>query len=164
MVVSGAADGLPDVSDVVKDTMDEVGTGEDGRGELVEWDDEDTGDGDVCVEVVGNTGVDIGVDVKVDSDVDVEMGEREKDGDDKIVKDGVNIVPDAADGEVSEVETSELELKAEEDGRLIPVLVLVPVVGPSESEGAETLETNKGQRYKITLREYITLNLIGLRG
>lgn len=45
----------------------------------------------------------------------------------------------AVDGDVSERETSELELKVEDSGRLVPALIVVSVVGPGVTE---TLEPN----------------------
>jgi hypothetical protein len=54
----------------------------------------------------------------------------------------INIVPDTAGQfrDVNEAETSELELKTEEGGRLVPALVLASVDGANESEVAETLK------------------------
>lgn len=43
--------------------------------------------------------------------MDSELVEREKGGDDESAEDDINIVPEAADRDESEVETSELELK-----------------------------------------------------
>ena len=107
----------------------------------------------------------IGVEIEVNPDMDSELVERDKDrDDDEIAEDEINIVPDAADQEVNEAETSELELKTVEGGRLVPALVLASVDGPGESEVAETLEGNWGQRYEITLPECITLDSIRLRG
>ena len=132
----------------------------------MEWvGDAATGDEAVCaIEVVGNGRVNSGVEIKVNPDMDSELVERDKDRDDEIAEDEVNIVPDAADQEVNEAETSESELKTVEGGRLVPALVLASVDGPGESEVAETLEGNWGQRYEITLPECITLDSIRLRG
>jgi hypothetical protein len=77
VVVVGTADGLLVIADV-KDGVDEVETGEDGRGELVEWaEDTAAGDENVCVvEVVGNGRMDVGVEIKVSPDMDSELVER----------------------------------------------------------------------------------------
>lgn len=160
--VIGTTDRLLAVEDV-GGGVDEVKTGKDGRGELAELD-EGTGAGDenICaVEVIGNWRVFVGVEVKGSPDMDSEWAERDGDGDgdDEIAKDEVNIVPDAANQDVNEGETSGLELKAEEGGRLVPTLVLV---GLGESEGAGTLEGNQGQRCETAPTECITLDSTGL--
>lgn len=88
--------------------------------------------------------MDAGVEGKVNSDADDELVENvsDKDGDNEIAEDEVVIVRDVVNPDVSEAETSELELRVEESGRLVPALVLVSVFGPNKSEVKETLELN----------------------
>lgn len=136
VVELGAADGPLVVADIEND-VDEVRTGDDGKGEPVERDDDcdelAVRNENVCVIDVGE--VSVAVEVRVNPDTDGELVEKGKD--DEIAEDGV--VPDAVDGDVSERTTSELELKVEDSGRLVPALVVVSVVGP---EVTETLEPN----------------------
>lgn len=143
VVVSGTGGGVLVVTGV-EDGMGKVETGEDGKGELVERDAEDTDTGDEnvsAVEVVGDEGVDVEVEAEVNSDVD-ELVECVCDKEvDEIVKDEVNIVRDVVNGNVSEAETSELELE-EEGCRLVPALVLVSVFGADKSEVKEALGPN----------------------
>ena len=54
---------------------------------------------------------------------------------------------------------SELELKAEGGGRLVPALVLVYEFGPAKSEVEETLKPNLGQRYERTATKCNDLGL-----
>lgn len=116
-----------------------------GTGELVEWDDEYegavAGDEKICVvDIVGNEGVDVGEEVNENPDVDGGWVERYEDGDEMA---GDVVIPEAADRDVSEAETSVLELEVDEGGKLIPALDLVSMVGPAVSEGTDILGTER---------------------
>lgn len=90
------------------------------------------------------------------------MVEGDRDGDEKIGQNGVNDVPDVVERDVSEAETPELELEAEEGDRLVPALVPVCAVGSGKSEVGETLES-KGQRRERMPTECITWESTGPR-
>lgn len=90
--------------------------------------------------------MDVGLEVKVYPDVDDELVESacDKDEDGEIAEDETD--RDVVNRNVSETETSKLELKADDDGRLVPALVIVFVFGSGKSEGLDQTKVSDTKR------------------